>query len=111
MLSRAQKYKAYRNKRALTMLLKEKLVILLGVIWFSLGVIFVIGFEPIEKLLICLGFFIYFYRYIYAFILNKSIYAPHTGQEIPPVPENKILRLVLFFLGIFSCTGSTFFVG
>ena len=93
------------------MLLKEKLVILLGVIWFSLGVIFVIGFEPIEKLLICLGFFIYFYRYIYAFILDKSIYAPHTGQEIPPVPENKILRLVLFFLGIFSCTGSTFFVG
>ena len=64
------------------------IVILFGIIWFVLGAAFFIGFESVEKLLFCMFVFSFCYRYIYAFILKRSLYAPYTGEEIPPTEDN-----------------------
>lgn len=86
------------------------IVILFGIIWFMLGAVFFIGFKPVEKLLFCLFVFTMCYRYIYAFILKKSIYAPYTGEEIPPTQGNYGKRLFMFIIGIGACTYFTFFI-
>ena len=89
---------------------KKAIVILLGIVWFMLGAAFFIGFESVEKLLFCVFVFFFCYRYIYAFILNRSIYAPYTGEEIPPTEGNLIKRLFMLIIGIGVCTYFTFFI-
>jgi len=89
---------------------KKAIVILLGIVWFMLGAAFFIGFEPVEKLLFCVFVFFFCYRYIYAFILNRSIYAPYTGEEISPTEGNLIKRLFMLIIGIGACTYFTFFI-
>ena len=88
---------------------KKAIVILLGIVWFMLGAAFFIGFESVEKLLFCVFVFFFCYRYIYAFILNRSIYAPYTGEEISPTEGNLIKRLFMLIIGIGACTYFTFF--
>ncbi|TMN83653.1 MULTISPECIES: hypothetical protein [unclassified Pseudoalteromonas] len=89
---------------------KQAIVILLGIVWFMLGAAFFIGFESVEKLLFCVFVFFFCYRYIYAFILNRSIYAPYTGEEISPTEGNLIKRLFILIIGIGACTYFTFFI-
>jgi|TARA_R110002012_G_scaffold275709_1_gene462395 TRAP-type mannitol/chloroaromatic compound transport system permease small subunit len=89
---------------------KKAIVILLGIVWFMLGAAFFIGFESVEKLLFCVFVFFFCYRYIYAFILNRSIYAPYTGEEISPTEGNLIKRLFMLIIGIGACTYFTFFI-
>ena len=89
---------------------KKAIVILLGIVWFMLGAAFFIGFESVEKLLFCVIVFFFCYRYIYAFILNRSIYAPYTGEEISPTEGNLIKRLFMLIIGIGACTYFTFFI-
>ena len=89
---------------------KKAIVILLGIVWFMLGAVFFIGFESVEKLLFCVFVFFFCYRYIYAFILKRSIYAPYTGEEISPTEGNLIKRLFMLIIGIGVCTYFTFFI-
>ena len=89
---------------------KKVIVIFFGITWFVFGAAFFIGFESVEKLLFCVFVFFFCYRYIYAFILNRSIYAPYTGEEISPTEGNLIKRLFMLIIGIGACTYFTFFI-
>ena len=89
---------------------KKAIVILFGILWFVLGATFFIGFESVEKLLFCVFVFFFCYRYIFAFILKRSIYAPYTGEEISPTEGNLIKRLFMLIIGIGACTYFTFFI-
>ena len=86
------------------------IVILFGIIWFVLGAAFFIGFESVEKLLFCMFVFSFCYRYIYAFILKRSLYASYTGEEIPPTEGNLVKRLFMLIIAIGVCSYFTFFI-
>ncbi|PCK30772.1 hypothetical protein [Pseudoalteromonas piscicida] len=88
---------------------KKVLVIAFGIIWFVLSALFIIGFEPIEKLLACMFMFAICFRYIYAFFLNRPMYVPYSGEELPPTGERNIARFFLFFVGVVGCTCFTFY--
>ncbi|AUL73947.1 hypothetical protein ATS72_010220 [Pseudoalteromonas sp. 13-15] len=89
---------------------KKVIVIFFGITWFVFGAAFFIGFESVEKLLFCVFVFSFCYRYIYAFILNRSIYAPYTGEKIPPTEGNLVKRLFMLIIAIGACTYFTFFI-
>jgi len=89
---------------------KKVIVILFGIVWFMLGAAFFIGFESVEKLLFCVFVFSFCYRYIYAFILNRSIYAPYTGEKISPTEGNLVKRLFMLIIAIGACSYFTFFI-
>ena len=89
---------------------KKVIVIFFGIIWFVFGAAFFIGFESLKKLLFCVFVFSFCYRYIYAFILKRSLYAPYTGEEIPPTEGNLVKRLFMLIIGIGACTYFTFFI-
>jgi hypothetical protein len=86
------------------------IVILFGIIWFVFGAAFFIGFESLKKLLFCVFVFYFCYRYIYAFILKRSLYAPYTGEEIPPTEGNLLKRLFMLIIAIGACSYFTFFI-